>query len=42
VGEGYAKVRCGGDHPALGDEKGEAVREIYDRMGGDVEGRRIR
>lgn len=33
VGEGYTAVRSGGDSAALGDEKGQAVREIYDLLG---------
>lgn len=42
MGEGYAAVRRGRDHPALGNEKGEVIREIYDGMGGDVEGKSLR
>jgi len=38
VGEGYSAVRRSRDHPALEYEKGEAVREVYDGMGGDFEG----
>lgn len=38
MGTGYAPVRRGGDHPDMGDEKGKAVREIYDGMGRGVEG----
>jgi len=42
VGEGYTPVRRGRDHTALGYEKGEAFREIYNGMGGDDEGERLK
>ncbi len=42
VGKGYAAIRGGGDSTVPGNEKGGAVKEIYDGMGGDVEGERLK